>query len=219
MMPAPTYFYPGRMGQIVLLAMEEILGRSGVNAVLNLASLTEYIPDSSLQDPDLKFPFEHISRLQAGLEYAYGPRAGRGLALRVGRACFKYGINEFGPQLGLTGTAFRLLPLQAKMRLGSEALASLFNNHSDQRVRLERDHEHIYWHIERCPLCWGREAQASDGNVPTGSNGPCCHLAVGLLQEALYWLSAGRYFEVTEEKCVACGDRACTIVVDQTPMG
>jgi predicted hydrocarbon binding protein len=219
MTPAPTYFYPGRMGQIVLLAMEEILGRSGLNAVLNLAGLTEYLPDSSSHTRDVKFPFDHIGRLQIGLERSYGPRAGRGLAQRAGRACFKYGINEFGPQLGLTGTAFRLLPLPAKMKLGSEALASLFNNHSDQRVRLERDDEHIYWHIERCPLCWGRAAGSPDGKAPAGSDGPCCHLAVGLLQEGLYWLSAGRSFEVVEEKCIACGDSACTIVVDRTPMG
>ena len=39
----PTYFYPNRMGRILLLAMEEILGHSGVNAVLNLANLPDYI--------------------------------------------------------------------------------------------------------------------------------------------------------------------------------
>jgi predicted hydrocarbon binding protein len=57
-------------------------------------------------------------------------------------------------------------------------------------------------------VCWGRRAEA-----------PCCHLAVGLLQEALFWVSGGKYFEVEEKKCVACGDSACTIVLDRTPMG
>ena len=201
------YFYPNRMGRVVLLAMEEILGHSGVNAVLNLATLPIYINDYPPYNQDLKFPFEHISHLQAGLESAYGPRAGRGLALRVGRACFKYGLREFGPELGLTDLAFRLLPLPAKLKTGSEAFAALFNNFTDQLVRLEWDEKYIHWHIERCPLCWERHAE-----------GPCCHLAVGLLQEALYWISAGKYFEVEEKKCIACGDSACTIVIDQTPM-
>ena len=102
----PLYFYPNRMGRVVLLAMEEILGHSGVNAVLNLASLPEYINNYPSYNQDLNFPFEHISHLQVGFEGAYGPRAGRGLAMRVGRACLKFGLREFGPELGLTDLAF-----------------------------------------------------------------------------------------------------------------
>jgi len=39
-----------------------------------------------------------------------------------------------------------------------------------------------------------------------------------LIQEALYWVSGGKYFQVEEKTCIACGDSACTIVIDQTPM-
>ena len=202
------YFYPNRMGRVILLAMEEILGHSGVNAVLNLSGLPMYINNYPAYNQDLNFPFEHISQLQVGLEGTYGPRAGRGLAVRVGRACLKYGLREFGPELGLTDLAFRLLPLQTKLKSGSEAFAALFNNFTDQRVKLDRDEKFIYWQIERCPLCLNRQTDV-----------PCCHLAVGLLQEALFWVSGGKYFEVEEKKCVACGDSACTIVIDRTPMG
>ncbi len=166
------YFYPNRMGRVVLLAMEEILGHGGVNAVLNLADLPAYINDYPPYNQDLQFPFTHISHLQTGLESAYGPRAGRGLALRVGRACLKYGLREFGPELGLTDLAFRLLPLQTKLKTGSEAFAALFNDFTDQQVRLERDEKYIYWHIERCPLCWERQAEGamlpSGGGVVAG---------------------------------------------------
>jgi len=202
------YYYPNRMGRVILLAMEETLGHGGVNAVLNLVNLPEYINNHPPYNQDPCFPFNHISQLQVGLEGAYGPRAGRGLAMQVGRTCLKYGLREFGPELGLTDLAFRLLPLQTKIKNGSESLAALFNNFTDQRVRLERDKKFIYWHIERCPLCWERQAEV-----------PCCHLAVGLLQEALFWVSGGKYCKVEEKKCIACGDSACTIVIDRTPMG
>lgn len=216
MISEPTYFYPNRMGRILFLAMEEILGRSGVNAVLNLANLPDYISNYPPYNQDPGFSFQHVSLLQTSLERAYGPRIGRGLALRVGRASFKYGLREFGAELGLTDLAFRLLPAQAKLKAGSEAFADLFNNLTDQRVRLNRDEKFIYWHIERCPLCWGR--QTAGTVMIDQSNGPCCHLAVGLLQEALFWVSGGKYFEVEEEKCIACGDSMCTIVINQTPM-
>jgi hypothetical protein len=119
----------------------------------------------------------------------------------------KYGLHEFGPELGLTDLAFRLLPLPTRLKVGSEALAGLFNQFTDQRVRLEVDEKHSYWHSERCPLCWERQA-----------DGPCCTQAVGFLQEALYWVSGGKYFLVEEKNCIACGDRTCTIVIDQTPI-
>jgi len=201
------YFYPNHMGRIVLLAMEEILGRNGVNAVLNLASLADYINHYPPHNQDLHIPFEHISRMQSALEDEYGPRGGRGLALRSGRACFKYGLREFDPEFGLTDLAFRLLPLPAKLKVGSEAFAGLFNHFTDQRVRLETDEKSIFWHIERCPLCWQR--RTSD---------PACHLAVGMLQEALYWVSGGKFFNVEETDCIARGDATCTIVIDQNPM-
>ncbi len=217
MISAKVYYYPNRMGRILLLAMEEILGRSGVNAVLNLAGLSSYINNYPPYNQDLAFSFDAIGHLQSALESAYGPRSGRGLAQRVGRASFKYGLREFGPELGLTDLAFRLLPLPGKLKGGLAAFAALFNDFTDQRVRLEPDEENIYWHIDRCPLCWGRPIQETTTISQFG--GPCCHLAVGLLQEALYWLSAGKYFKVEEQKCIACGDSTCTIVINQTPMG
>lgn len=207
MKSASIIVYPNRMGRIVLLAMDEILGDIGVNTVLNLADLPNYIGQYTVYNQDLEFPFEHISRIQSAIERAYGPRAGRGLSLRVGRACLKYGLREFGPELGLTDLAFRLMPLPTRLKVGSEALAGLFNRFTDQRVRLEADAIHTYWHIERCPLCWERH-----------TDDPCCALVVGLLQEALFWVSGGKFFQVEEKECIACGDSTCTIVIVRTPI-
>ena len=33
-----TYHYPQKMGRIVLLGMEEVIGKGGMDAVLNLAT-------------------------------------------------------------------------------------------------------------------------------------------------------------------------------------
>lgn len=138
---------------------------------------------------------------------AYGPRGGRGLAMRIGRVCFNHGVRAYSGQMGLTETAFRLLPLPAKLSAGAYAFAELFNKFTDQRARIEDDGKKLLWHIERCPLCWERQSRE-----------PVCHLAVGLLQEALYWLSGGKVFNVEEQTCIAAGDRACTIVIDQSPI-
>ena len=202
-----TYHYPNRMGRIILLSMEEVMGRNGVNAVLKLASHPSLIENYPSDDTQPRFPFSTVSGLGEMLEQVYGPHGGRGLALRIGRACFSYGVRQYRTQLGLTEMAFRLLPLPAKLSAGAKAFAELFNKFTDQRVRIEEEDRKLLWHIERCPLCWERHAHE-----------PVCHLAVGLLQEALFWLSGGKVFNVEEKTCIAAGDKTCTIVIDQSPI-
>lgn len=67
------------MGQIIFQAMEEILGRNGVNAILNLASLTDLIDGLSRQQYNQTLSFDSISGLHSALESFYGPHGGRGL--------------------------------------------------------------------------------------------------------------------------------------------
>lgn len=201
------YYYPNKMSRIILLGLEEVLGRNGLNAVLNLAGFTRWIQEYPANNMDLGFEFSEVSAIQSVLEKMYGPRGGRGVALRAGRASFKYGLREFGPMLGLTDLAFRLLPLNQKLYVGAGLFADIFNQFSDQRVSVEDQEDKIIWRIERCPVCWERQ-----------SDMPVCHLAVGILQEALYWLSNGKFFCVDEIGCIACGDPACTIVIDKQPL-
>jgi predicted hydrocarbon binding protein len=213
------FFYPQSMGRILLMAMEEVLGEEGLSTVLKTSDSLKQVrePDAlsvSLLRSDGQagegegiFSFTVLSRLLESLECAYGPRAGQGISLRVGRACSRYGLREFGSALGLTTTPFRLLPLPVKLRTATRALADLFNNRTDQRVRVEEQAGSLLWHMERCPLCWGRHTSE-----------PICHLAVGLAQEALYWLSGGKIFNVEETTCVARGDPACTLQIDKVPI-
>jgi predicted hydrocarbon binding protein len=204
---AARYFYPNKMGRIILQSIEEILGHNGLNAVLNQSRQSCMINNFPPNNLDRQFSFHHISAIYATLEEMYGPRGGQGLAIRSGRACFKYGLREFGPAIGLTDLAFRMLPLPNKILQGATILANAFNQYSDQIVRLEETETHYLWQIERCPVCWGRH-----------SDTPVCHAVVGTLQEALYWVSGGKYFDVEEILCIAGGDATCTIRIDKNPL-
>ena len=201
------YYYPNKMVRIILLAMEEVMGRNGVNAVLNLAQMRHLVNNFPPNNFDRQVTFAELGMLMQSLDIMYGPRGGRGLALRAGRACFKYGLKEFGPVLGIADLAFRLLPLHMKLKVGADVFCETFNKFSDQVVRLTEHEDHFTWENTRCPVCWGRTAEA-----------PCCYLAVGILQEALYWVSGGKNFEVHETGCVACGDEVCTIVIEKKPL-
>jgi predicted hydrocarbon binding protein len=202
-----SFYYPQKMGRVILLGMEEVIGANAIAGVLRLNSLEGLAQNYPPANNERTFPFETVSALQTAFELAYGPRGGRGVALRVGRASFKYGLKEYGSMLGLTELAFRLLSLSTKLHAGTKTFADLFNKHTDQKVSVEEQGGKILWHIERCPLCWERKVEE-----------PACHLAVGLIQEALYWLSGGKVFNVEETNCIAMGASTCTIVIDQAPI-
>lgn len=195
------------MGRIILTAMEQIMGRHGVNAVLNLAHLYPLVNNYPPNNLNLEFSFAEVSAIQQTLDEMYGVRGGRGLALRAGRETWKYALQEFVPVLGITDLASRILPLGIKIKIGLEVFAETFNKFTDQRVRLGEDERGYLWMIDRCPVCWQRS-----------SNTPCCHLAVGLLEQSMNWVSRGRRFHVEEVSCIACGDDTCTIVISKKPI-
>jgi hypothetical protein len=118
------YYWPNKMGRIALLALEDVMGRNGVNAVLNLAKLRHLVNNYPPNNLDLQFSFDEFSAIEQALEDMYGPRGGRGLALRQGRAAFKYALREFGAVLGMADLAFRLLPLGMKMKVGLKLLTN-----------------------------------------------------------------------------------------------
>lgn len=201
------YHYPNKMGRIILTAMEEIMGRHGVNAVLNLAHLHHLVNNYPPNNLSLDFTFEEVSAVQQVLDDMFGTRGGRALALRAGRETWKYALKEFVPVLGIADLASRILPLGMKIKIGLEIFAETFNKFTDQKVRLGEDSRGYLWIIETCPMCWQRT-----------SNTPCCHLAVGLLEQSLDWVSRGKRFHVEEVSCVACGDDSCTIVISKNPI-
>lgn len=205
--PQPDYFFPNQMGRILLTAMDEIIGSTGFNMILNRAELFELVENLPPANSARQFSFEKISCLFKTLEEAYGPRGGRGLAQRIGRASFRYGLRTYGSSLGLIKPSFQLLPLHTKFEHGGRALYNLFNRQTDQRVRFEKTEGYFLWHIDRCPLCWKRQ-----------SEDVVCHMAVGLLEESLYWASGGKIFQVQETQCIARGDPVCTISISQKPL-
>jgi predicted hydrocarbon binding protein len=204
--PLDCYF-PNKLGRLVLLAFEEIMGKNGLNAALNLSTLASLIDNYPPNDDKQIVPFKTFSQLQSSVEQGYGPHGGRGLALRAGRIFFSSGLRTYGSDLGLNDTAFRLQPSDLKLMAVLYALTDFFNEQTDQKVLLKESEHKILWQVEQCPWCWGRHEFE-----------PVCQFVVGMLQEALYWVSGGKSYNVVEETCIAQGDPACLIVLDRVPL-
>ena len=203
-----NYYYPNKFGLIAIKALEDVMGRNGLNAILNLAGLTHYIDGYPPDNLEKAFDFAEFTALGVALEEMYGPRGGRGLALRAGRATFSDALKDFGALAGVGDLAFKVLPLQAKLRIGLPSMAKIFSQVSDQHSTVEEKDAEFIYSIHRCPVCWGR----------SGSDKPVCYFAAGLLQEGLKWISGGNEFRVNEARCHAMGDDVCEFVIQKTPL-
>ncbi|GAP15581.1 protein containg V4R domain [Longilinea arvoryzae] len=206
--PKSGLYYPNKFGRIMILSLEDVMGRNGVNAILNLANLPTMMDNLPPDNLEKEFDFADLSAVMGALEEMYGPRGGRGLALRAGRATFSDALRNFGALAGVGDLAFKVLPLQAKLRIGLPAMAKIFSQISDQLSTVEEKDDHFIYSIHRCPVCHGRH-----------SDKPDCYIAAGLLQESLKWVSGGSEFRVNESKCIAMGDPACDFIIYKEPIG
>jgi hypothetical protein len=205
--PKSGLYYPNKIARIALLAFEEVMGKNGMNAILNLANLPHWIDTYPPDNLEKKFEFSDFSSIQGALEEMYGPRGGRGLALRAGRATFDEGLRNFGALAGVGDLAFKVLPLQAKLRIGLPALARIFTQTSDQLSTVEEHGDHFVYTIHRCPVCWGRKTDK-----------PACFIATGLIQAGLKWVSGGMEFRVVQSTAKSCGDNVCDFIVQKEPI-
>jgi len=206
--PKSEYNYANKIARISIKALEDVMGKNGLNAILNLAHLPELIDNYPADNLNREFNFADFSALNLALEEMYGPRGGRGLALRAGRAAFADALRNFGALAGVGDLAFKVLPLHAKLRIGIPAMAKIFSQISDQYSTVREENDVFVYTIHRCPVCWGR----------SGSDKPVCFIATGLLQEGLKWVSGGNEFRVNESRCVAMGDEVCDFVILKSPI-
>ncbi|MFL7810606.1 MAG: V4R domain-containing protein [Anaerolineae bacterium] len=200
-------YYPNKIARIYLEVLEDIMGRNGLNSVLNKAELSNLIGNYPADDLAREFDFAEFSALSQALDDTYGPRGGRVFALRGGKASVKAGLEAFGASVGIAGLAMKVLPLGAKLKVGLAGMARIFTTFSDQFSTVEENGDRFVYIIHKCPVCWGREASR-----------PICHGAVGLLQGGLNWVSGGKDFKVVQTDCHAMGDHDCRFDVYKEPL-
>jgi hypothetical protein len=201
------FHYPNKFARITIEALEEVMGKNGLNAILHLAGLSELINNYPVDNLEKEFDFAYFTALSAALEEMYGPRGGRGLALRAGRATFADALRGFGALAGVGDLAFKVLPLAAKLKIGLPAMANIFTQFSDQISNVHEEGDKYIYTLERCPMCWNRKADK-----------PVCYVGQGLLQEGLRWVSGGHEFKVDMSDCIAKGDPMGRYIIYKEPI-
>jgi predicted hydrocarbon binding protein len=203
--PESGFYNSNRFARIFLESLQEITGINGIKSILNYTALYDLIDQFPPNNSEREFDFAHFSMINLALEEIYGTRGGHGLALRVGRTTFIDVLKDYGELAGVGEMEFKVLPLQTKIIFGLQAMARIFSENSDQISSVKENNDAYIYTIERCPVCWGRKED--DQSV--------CYYMIGLLQEGLNWVSGGKEFNISEEKCIALGNDFCEFVIQK----
>ncbi len=184
-----------------LSAIEEVMGRNGLNAVLRTSGLERFVnnfPPDNLE-PGVKA--SEYAQLNQAIEDFYG-RGGRGFLQRIGKASFEYGLSEQSALMGVAGLAMKVMPQKQRISLVLNSVASaLKKTNAEVNAFIEEVDGQINYVESSCAIC---EARSSEK--------PVCHLYVGSLGEAVRW-ATGKKFKVVETECRAMGDSHCRFVV------
>ena len=177
-----------------LISMEEVLGKKGLDAVLNASGLGKYIGNYPPDNTDPAISFAEYAQLNKAIEDYIG-RASKGILQRIGRATFNYGINEQPALMGIAGVALKVMSKKQKVKFILTQLGNAIKKTSpDTEFWVDEREDMIAYCARDCSICEGRT-----DDKPVG------HLLAGSLAEAVKW-ATGEEPRVTETMCKAKGD-------------
>jgi predicted hydrocarbon binding protein len=186
-----------------LVAVEEVMGKNGLVAVLRTSNLEQYINLLPPDDLNPSIKASDYARLNEAIENFYG-RAARGILQRIGKASFEYGLREQSALLGLAGIALKLLPPKQRIQLALNSLANALKKTNPQiQIDVEESNGRFAYVARTCSVCYGRQSAK-----------PLCHLYVGTIGEAVRW-ATGQVYQVRETDCMACGAAYCRYEVSE----
>jgi hypothetical protein len=199
-------FYPNDLAHTTFLALEDIMGTNGLNAVLYYCGLSRLVNNFPPDNPACEFDFADFSTVIAAIEEMYGPRGSRILSLQVGSAIFNHIFLEIGDTVDAYDEEFQALDMREKIDLALSLLINTFSTSAKEVPVFEEREDDFLYSLESCPVCWGRKTET-----------PSCFIFEGLLRATLRWISMRQEFDVKQISAHSCGDAACSFVVPKTP--
>ena len=191
---------------VLFAAMAEVMGENGLKSVLRMGKLERYIDNRPPNNTELGVRHSEYGAAQQAIEDFYGPRGARAILVRIGRALFRYTLQEQPAVLGLAGLALKALPMGARVKLILNKIVSAANENLNMPAHLEETDDAYIFVTEDSPSRW-RPRRSKPG----------CYVTVGTYQEALRW-ATGRNFRIEEFTCLAAGDDACRFRVYKEPL-
>ena len=187
---APRFF------RLFLETLSADLGAKTLAVVLEKASLrADMIDPQAVSGYTGVAAAETYARIHHALRIYYG-RGARGILLRIGRLLWGRLLDNASLAEKAQAQLARTLPVGLRLKPILEVLARLIRQES----------AHVTVHTLDLDLLLADHVGAA--TVGQKENAPICFVTLGLIQEALVWVS-GREYDVEEVSCRATDGDAC----------
>ncbi len=195
---------PNQLLFLTFITVQEILGKNGLNSILNYTKLLHYIDNYPPNTLEQQHPFSDFTRLVSGMVEVLGEKGARSIMLQSGLKGFKNMLCDMPGLFALEG-----------VRVAQGPADKLF----DEYVRIETimvqagraifgDSLHTDyttdegWCLELSPCYWCL-------GLKTGS--AICYAEVGFELGVARWI-LGPDARVEETHCIARGDPMCRFI-------
>jgi predicted hydrocarbon binding protein len=192
---------PNQFFNLAFVTVEEILGKNGLNSILNYAKIPHYVGNYPPNTIDLEHPSSDFTRFVSGMVEVIGEKGARSIMLRAGLRAFEIMIKEMPGLFALEGVEIQKT---SESGLFEEyvRIMSIMVEASNQ-ILGEGLHKHYTtdegWCQEISPCYWCM-------GLKTGA--PVCHGEVGFELGIARWI-LGKDARVEETHCIAKGDPVC----------
>jgi hypothetical protein len=202
--PDSGFKYANSFVYNLLKSLEDVLGKNGVKAILNMSGQSSMIDNYPPNDMNPEIDIARYSMIMAALEDMYGDRGAQALALKAGNMLFIETVQGRDP-LNINSDAYKTKTVEQKIEAGLIMIQSFVTRTAVPSIPRTADGQFLYI-VDHCAVCYGRETKV-----------PRCFLNVGLLQAVIRYSTGGLEFTVTQAKAHSCGDPTCDYIIPVIP--
>ena len=185
--------------RVVLVAVEDVVGKRGTESLLRQAGLPQYINNFPPSNNECGGHWlRYMTQVNHALFDVYGKRGARAILYRSGNSRALDAIAENGMVANATKLAAKLLPRRKKIKLTLDTAAKEYSAQLSTQVTIEDDGEAFYWTDPMCGNC-----------IEWQNDQPVCFTTVGFIHGLIAWILEDENFKVDETECRAKGDAAC----------
>ena len=196
--------YPNQLFHLAFITGEEILGKSGFNAILNYAKLQKFIGNYPPGNMELEHPSEDYTRFMASIIDVMGEKGARALLFRGGVRAFEISLEQFPALFNLNGIEpEKKAPEEMfdEFKRIYQIIVNASNSMYGDIYRLYDCDEGVTLEMSPCLYC-----------NKIKSEKPVCFIQVGYQHGLTRWV-LGQPAKVEEVECIATGDDKCKIIV------